>query len=107
MSKYPKVLVLFLGLFIGITLLLVPLSAQEKKERVKGEETGTFLVRIIEQAGLQPMAAKVKAGTTLIWVNTTGDYVEIFFTGKQVEVACKSPVHFIANPSEGPREGGD
>ena len=101
MLKYSKCSVLFVALFIGITFLLVPLGAQDKKERIKGEELGTFLVRIIEQAGIYPQEAKVKAGTTVIWVNTTGDYVEIFFSGKQVEVACKSPVHFIANPSEG------
>jgi plastocyanin len=101
MSKYPKFLVLFLALCIGITFLLVPLGAQEEKERIKGEEMATFLVRVIEQAGLFPQVAKVKPGTTVVWVNTWDKYVEIFFTGKQVEVACKSPVHFMANPTEG------
>jgi plastocyanin len=98
MAKYR---ILLLVLVLGISFLLAPTSAEEKKERIKGKELGTFLVRIIEQAGIFPQEAKVKPGTTVVWVNTTGDYIELFFTGKQVEVACKSPVHFIANPTEG------
>jgi len=76
-------------------------EAQEEGGPVKTKEIGTFLIRIIEQAGVYPKEAKIKPGTTVIWVNTTDDFVEIFFTGKQVEVACKSPVHFIINPKEG------
>jgi hypothetical protein len=89
------------ALFISITFLPAPVSAQEKKERIKGEELGTYLVRIIEHGGLFPKEARIKPGTTVIWVNTTSGYPEILFTGEQVEVACKSPVHFIAHPTEG------
>lgn len=101
MLKYPKLLVRLLPLFLGITFLLGPVGAQEKKERIKGKELDTYLVRIMEKAGIFPKKAKVKRGTTVIWANTTGDYVELFFIGKQIEVACESPVNFIVNPTEG------
>jgi hypothetical protein len=41
---------------------------------------------------------KIKAGTTVVWINDlTGIMLEIQFTGKQVTLACKSPVHFIVD----------
>ena len=40
---------------------------------------------------------KVKAGTTVIWLNDTSRVLEIEFTGKQVTMACGSPVGFFVN----------
>lgn len=40
---------------------------------------------------------KVKAGTTVIWLNDTSRVLEIEFTGKQVTIACGSTVGFFVN----------
>ncbi len=37
----------------------------------------------------------VEAGTTVIWINDSRSVMEIQFEGKQVTMACKSPVHFV------------
>jgi plastocyanin len=37
----------------------------------------------------------VKPGTTVIWVNNSKETLEIQFEGKQVTLACQSPVNFI------------
>lgn len=70
--------------------------AAQQELKLKGEETGHFIVRIKEGEGLIPKQVTVPVGTTVIWLNRTGDYIEIAFTGDQkVDVACKAPVHFI------------
>ncbi|MBI1987857.1 MAG: hypothetical protein HYS70_05880 [Nitrospinae bacterium] len=68
--------------------------------KLKGEELGHFLIRIKEGEGLIPRQVTVKPGTTVIWLNgTTGEYIEIGFTGDQkVNLACKAPVHFVVGP---------
>ena len=38
----------------------------------------------------------------MIWLNQTGDYIEIVFTGDQkVDVACRAPVHFTVGHGGG------
>jgi len=39
----------------------------------------------------------VKPGTTVIWLNDTSRVLELEFTGKQVTMACGSPVGFFVN----------
>jgi hypothetical protein len=39
----------------------------------------------------------VKPGTTVIWLNDTSRVLELEFTGKQVTMACGSPVGFFIN----------
>lgn len=71
-------------------------AAAQQELKLKGEEIGHFIVRIKEGEGLIPQQVTVPIGTTVIWLNRTGDYIEISFTGDQkVDVACKAPVHFI------------
>jgi len=42
-------------------------------------------------------AVSVKLGTTVIWLNDTSRVIEIEFVGKQVTMACGSPVGFFVN----------
>lgn len=50
----------------------------------------------IEDAGIvTPDAITVEPGTTVIWINNAKRAMEISFEGKQVTLACKSPVHFV------------
>ena len=87
----------FGGLYWG----LVPAFTAEaekggRADNIQGEEIGHSIIRVRGNEGLLPKRATVKQGTTVIWLNQTGDYIEIAFTGGQkVDVACRAPVHFI------------
>lgn len=116
MERIQRYLVVAVGLVYGLMALGLwqggTARAEEKgkkaaKEKVapaaspelklKGEELGHFLIRVKEGEGLIPKQVTVKPGTTVIWLNgTSGEYIEIGFTGDQkVNVACKAPVHFV------------
>ena len=55
------------------------------------------IIRLGRLGSISPPELTVEAGTTVIWVNDARDAVEIKFEGKQVTMACKSPVHFIVD----------
>ena len=81
---------------LAIHLWTGPAHTEEKTLPLKGEEIGSFIVRVRGNEGLLPKRATVKPGTTVIWFNQTRDYIEIAFTSDQkVDVACKVPVHFV------------
>ena len=39
----------------------------------------------------------VQPGTTVVWINHSKVPLEICFVGKQITIACKSPVHFVVD----------
>jgi plastocyanin len=47
--------------------------------------------------GVAPATVTIKRGTTVIWMNDERSAAAIQFTGRQVTLACKSPVHFIVD----------
>lgn len=53
------------------------------------------IIRSHYVGGLTPAEITVAPGTTIIWVNDSRSSVEIQFEGKDVTLACKSPVHFV------------
>ena len=57
----------------------------------------TKIVRLHVTGGISPAEAVIKPGTTVVWVNDSRAQLELQFQGKQVTLACKSPVHFIVN----------
>ena len=100
-KRTPWILIALLCGLIAAYLAPAPAFAAEKGEvertdNIEGEELAHFVVRVRGNEGLLPKRASVKKGTTVIWLNQTGDYIEIAFTGDQkVDVACRAPVHFI------------
>jgi plastocyanin len=95
-------LVRSLIIFSGIAFIAVPwVWAQPPKERIMGEELDIIRVRISGVDKLIPKESRVKPGTTVVWLNTSKDYFELYFTGEQVEIACKSPTRFNINPEGG------
>lgn len=58
-----------------------------------GKEEGSTFVK----GRIIPEVAKVKAGTTVIWINESKSYAEIAFTDKKVTLACQNPVHFVVD----------
>ena len=55
------------------------------------------IVRLHYLGGINPSDTAVDAGTTVIWINDARAAIEIQFEGKQVTMACKSPVHFVVD----------
>ena len=80
----------------AIAMLGSSLQAQEKKDQIVPEANikETKIIRLHYAGGITPEVLKVKPGTTVVWVNDSRAMLEIQFEGKQVTLACKSPVHF-------------
>ena len=71
----------------------------EKSDRILPEESikEIKVIRLSETGGIYPAEAVIKRGTTVVWVNDSRAQLELQFSGQQVTLACKSPVHFIVD----------
>jgi len=65
----------------------------DKEKNIKAHK----IIRLHYVGGISPGELTVAPGTTVIWVNDSRAPVELQFEGKQVTVACKSPVHFVVD----------
>lgn len=72
-------------------------QAQDEKIVPEMKGTGHQVIRLNYTFGVDPAKVTVQKGTTVIWMNSGRSIAKIKFTGKQVTLACKSPVHFIVN----------
>jgi plastocyanin len=70
---------------------------QQKGDQIMPEMNlkASTIVRAHYVGGLSPAELTIEPGTTVIWLNDSRESVTIAFEGKQVTMACKSPVHFI------------
>ena len=66
------------------------IAADQNQKEIK-------IIRLHASGGISPAEAYIKPGTTVVWVNNSRVQLELQFQGKQVTLACKSPVHFIVN----------
>jgi hypothetical protein len=57
----------------------------------------TQVIHLSAAGGIYPAEAVIKPGTTVIWRNDSRAQLELQFSGKQVTMACKSPVHFVVD----------
>jgi plastocyanin len=55
------------------------------------------IIRVNAVTGINPEVLTVDRGTTVIWINESESSVYMQFEGKQVTLACKSPVHFVVD----------
>jgi plastocyanin len=87
-----------LVLAMGAMLFAVT-SAQAQNEKIVPEMKGTShqVIRLNYTFGVDPAKVTVAKGTTVIWMNSGRSNANIKFTGKQVTMACKSPVHFVVD----------
>jgi plastocyanin len=71
--------------------------AGDKEGKIVPEEATkeTQIIRLHYSGGITPAVVEVKPGTTVIWINHSTAPIELQFEGKQVTMACKSPVHFV------------
>jgi plastocyanin len=76
----------------------VAIGAEDQKESKIVPEMNikaSQIIRVNAISGVNPAELNVERGTTIIWINESQSIVELQFEGKQVTMACKSPVHFI------------
>ena len=78
--------------FLCACLMLISTAgAEEEQQKVKQHK----IVRLHFLGGISPDTVTIEPGTTVVWINDARSAVELQFEGKQVTLACKSPVHFI------------
>ncbi len=74
-------------------------AATEQEGKIVPEKSikASKIIRVHYLGGITPAEVTVAPGTTVIWLNDSRASVELRFMGKQVTMACKSPVHFIVD----------
>ncbi len=72
----------------------VPASADEHVVPEKKIQ-GSTIVRLHETRGISPDVLRVKSGHTVVWLNEINSLIEIKFIGRQITMACDSPVNFV------------
>lgn len=83
--------VIVLAVFFCISIAQAEEGKILKNQDIKEHK----IIRLHYIGGITPDVAKVKPGTTVIWMNNSREILELQFEGKQVTLACKSPVHFV------------
>ena len=91
-----NIVVVVVGIFL-CCLSVSPLFAEDAGKPIQPELDikAHQLIRLNYLSGISPAEATVKAGTTVIWMNDARAMVQLQFKGKQVTMACKSPVNFV------------
>lgn len=82
------------------SLVSVSAGAEDKgKDKIVPEMNikEVRIIRVNAVAGINPEELTVDRGTTVIWINESASSVHMQFEGKQVTMACKSPVHFVVD----------
>lgn len=74
-------------------------GAEEKKIQPEKSINIHKIIRVHYSGAIIPKTLKVNPGSTVVWINESKRPVEIQFEGKQVTLACKSPVHFVLDES--------
>jgi plastocyanin len=97
MKTTHKIMMAALTLAVFCVFTCMNAGAQDEKIVPEMKITGHKVIRLNYTFGVDPATATIKKGTTVIWMNDSRSPAEIEFTGKQVTLACKSPVHFVVN----------
>jgi len=91
-------LVMVLACFCFVMLLpLNSVPAQVDKIAPELKTSGHRVITLKHSFGATPSTVTVQKGTTVIWMNDGRSNAKIKFIGKQVTMACKSPVHFVVD----------
>ena len=74
-------------------------NAQTQDQKIVPEMkvSGHKVISLNYTFGASPSTVTANKGTTIIWMNDGRSAAVIKFTGKQVTLACKSPVHFVVD----------
>jgi len=96
-SKIKIILVCFMCLSFSLLLLIKSASCQEGKIFPGKKITGHQTITLNDLTGLSKRTITIEFGTTVIWVNNALYLMQLKFSGKQVTMACASPVHFVVD----------
>jgi hypothetical protein len=92
------ILPVFLCVSWALCFCIAAAEGQEGKIFPEKRKLEQKIIRLDSLTGAGIQSVTVNAGTTVIWINDlSGTLIEITFIGKQVSIACKSPVHFVVN----------
>ena len=94
-KKLSGVFVICFCFFVLISIQIA--QAQEGKIDSTKKIAGNQVIHIGYSSGIVPQKVKIKAGTTVIWINEANTTLFIEFITKQVTMACKSPIHFVVD----------
>ena len=94
-----KLLCLALSITVCSIMTFYLSSAHGQDQKIVSEMkiSGHKVISLNYTFGASPSTVTVKKGTTIIWMNDGRSAATIKFTGKQVTLACKSPVHFVVD----------
>jgi len=95
-----KVQTMIISMFILVTLAAEGIGQQqsiEQKIQPDKDLKTHHIIRIHYSGAVMPEVLTVKPGSTVVWINDSKSTFGIQFEGKQVTLACKSPVHFTIN----------
>jgi plastocyanin len=84
-------------LLFGMLFPLNAVAAQSDKIAPELKTSGHKVITLKYSFGASPSTVTVQKGTTVIWMNDGRSNATIKFIGKQVTMACKSPVHFVVD----------
>jgi hypothetical protein len=88
--------VMIVSFFFGLILPVDSVTGQGDKIRPEMKFQGSKVINVTSDE-IRKGTMTVESGTTVIWLNNTRRILEIEFTGKQVTMACASPVNFYLN----------
>ena len=97
--KSAKAILMVCILAAGICLVGAPAGGGEESPKIQPEKAikDYKIIRIEDIGRVFPEEITVPQGTTVIWINNSKRTIELQFEGKQVTLACKSPVHFVVD----------
>lgn len=87
---------------VAISMFLMQAeSAESAEKKIQKEQDARkhTIIRLTSHGdiNINRAEATIEPGTTVIWVNESRVTMELQFEGKQVTLACKSPVHFVVD----------
>lgn len=87
--------------FIAVFFAFINISSAEEAPKgtiVPEKQIETHKIIYLTSYGvISHPEVTVGPGTTVIWVNQSKATIELQFEGKQITMACKSPVHFVVD----------
>ncbi len=96
MKSLKKGIPIALLFFIPFVLSHCRSAGDQQKEVAAEADKKTYqVIHLHYIGGITPAEVTVTPGTTMIWMNNSRAPLELQFEGKQVTLACKSPVHFV------------
>ena len=96
-TKKVWLVLIFACFCLSLLLPLNSVTAQGEKIVPELKISSHKVIGLKYAFGASPSTATVERGTTVIWMNDGRTKAKIKFIGKQVTMACKSPVHFVVD----------